>query len=85
MARADLCPVCRGSGKYKSSNPVERLHGEKPCHGCWGRGWVEVTDGPFLLPPQTEVPWTPVPVRTPTMPGFPTNTPGGMSPPSIVT
>lgn len=27
-----LCPVCEGSGKYD----------DKQCHGCKGRGWVEV-------------------------------------------
>lgn len=34
-----LCPVCEGSGKY----------GDKGCHGCHGKGWVEVrTDGAQL-------------------------------------
>lgn len=38
---AELCPVCRGSGKgtpgwtlTNSPNP--------PCHGCHGLGWVTV-------------------------------------------
>ena len=30
--KADLCPVCKGSGKYK----------KKGCHGCLGKGWVTV-------------------------------------------
>jgi hypothetical protein len=28
-----ICPVCEGSGKYE---------GTKNCHGCHGKGWVEV-------------------------------------------
>lgn len=44
--KAVLCPVCRGEGRYK----------DKPCHGCGGRGWVEVreisaTSPPSPLPP----------------------------------
>lgn len=34
MAKAVLCPVCSGSGKYESN----------VCHGCGGKGWVEVSD-----------------------------------------
>ena len=30
--RAQICPVCEGSGKYK----------KKKCHGCNGKGWVSV-------------------------------------------
>ena len=37
-----LCPVCKGSGKYT---------GDK-CHGCNGRGWVQVPeDRPVLWHP----------------------------------
>ena len=32
MKHAELCPVCGGTGK---------VNGEK-CHGCDGKGWVEV-------------------------------------------
>lgn len=31
MAHAEVCPVCQGKGK-----------GEATCHGCGGKGWVEV-------------------------------------------
>jgi len=34
---AELCPVCRGSGKYLGIGQPE-----KDCHGCNKRGWVEV-------------------------------------------
>lgn len=42
MKRAELCPVCFGSGKWKSNK----------CHGCEGKGWVEVgRDMNLPIPP----------------------------------
>lgn len=38
--RAVLCPVCKGSGKFK----------DKECHGCNGKGWVEVRDCQSVYP-----------------------------------
>jgi len=35
--KAELCPVCKGEGKYK---------GEK-CHGCDGKGWIEVRENNY--------------------------------------
>ena len=35
MSHAERCPVCYGTGKY--DNLI--------CHGCNGKGWVEVSDG----------------------------------------
>lgn len=32
--RPELCPVCKGEGKYK----------EKTCHGCDGKGWIEIDE-----------------------------------------
>lgn len=45
--KAEICPVCKGIGKY-----VEYLnyyintapYTEKTCHGCNGRGWVSVPE-----------------------------------------
>jgi len=34
MAHAQICPICHGIGKYCGY----------PCHGCGGRGWIEVRD-----------------------------------------
>jgi len=45
--KAVLCPVCNGSGKYYVS----------PCHGCDGRGWVEIGDDWYWYPP-CEYPYT---------------------------
>jgi DnaJ-class molecular chaperone len=40
--RAVICPVCNGSGKY---NGLEQTNFEDvTCHGCDGKGWVEVHD-----------------------------------------
>jgi len=50
MAHAEKCPVCNGSGILRYMDGVERigihLNGEpeKQCHGCNGRGWVELSD-----------------------------------------
>ena len=45
--RAVVCPVCKGDGKYKGDR----------CHGCNGKGWVQVLEDrpvmrPFLDPPR---------------------------------
>jgi len=32
MTHAEICPVCKGTGKYE----------EKLCHGCGGKGWIEI-------------------------------------------
>lgn len=34
MSHAELCPVCKGTGKVN----------EKECHGCQGKGWIEIGD-----------------------------------------
>jgi hypothetical protein len=39
---AEKCPICEGVGM---------LH-DIECHGCGGKGWVEVSDGPqYTLEP----------------------------------
>jgi len=32
MRQAVICPVCNGTGKYEGKN----------CHGCNGKGWIEI-------------------------------------------
>ncbi len=36
MSHAEVCPVCKGTGKYIEAIPV--------CHGCEGKGWITVRD-----------------------------------------
>ena len=38
---AELCPVCKGSGKYAIEGPLCTTV-EHVCHGCTGKGWVTV-------------------------------------------
>lgn len=35
MNHAEKCPICYGTGKIK----------KKTCHGCGGKGWIEVSNG----------------------------------------
>jgi len=51
MAHAEKCPICYGSGKAHTDYKVE-IVGE-PCHGCGGRGWVEVADEVVMPYPET--------------------------------
>ena len=48
--KAELCPVCKGKGKYEG----------RECHGCNGKGWVEVRESNY---PDRELgysdPWQP--------------------------
>lgn len=40
MSHAEICPVCKGSGKLEDITPIDIR--EKSCHGCNGKGWVTV-------------------------------------------
>lgn len=45
MGKAVKCPICGGSGKLLKGNGGEYMVVEvnyERCHGCDGRGWVEV-------------------------------------------
>ena len=46
MSHAERCPVCYGSGKYTPINGGCSSGVPQPqtCHGCGGKGWVEVGD-----------------------------------------
>ena len=55
--KADLCPVCQGSG-YKgyfgvTNRPFQGSGCYELCHGCGGQGWVAVPEG---LPPYAPLP-----------------------------
>lgn len=58
MAHPEKCPVCLGEGVI-----IEILNGtlpctiKKTCHGCNGKGWVEVSDAEqaqFYFPQTTD-------------------------------
>jgi len=48
MSKAVTCPVCNGTGKV-TKQTVGTMGGtfEVDCHGCGGKGWVEVADDPM--------------------------------------
>ena len=61
---AELCPVCKGSGR--------ELRRDIVCPGCVGKGWVEVQDSMPVLPHVSpHDPWYPHPVYPPTQPYYP--------------
>jgi len=40
MAHAEICPVCKGSGKVNADSTAYTII----CHGYGGKGWVSVPD-----------------------------------------
>lgn len=56
---AEICPVCKGEG--------ELINGviKKQCHGCDGKGWIELSDDgpsyPYIPQPWYPQPWYPYP------------------------
>ena len=51
MSKVVLCPICGGKGKILDIDnkwlPTEYDNGTnayKTCHGCGGKGWVEVRE-----------------------------------------
>ena len=53
MSHAEICPVCKGTGKVPDPNKYNStaLKDLVPCHGCNGLGWVtvwEYTTTPYM-------------------------------------
>ena len=45
MAKAIKCPVCEGKGKIPDPLTMSATATiEVVCHGCGGKGWVEVSE-----------------------------------------
>jgi len=47
MAKAVTCPICGGEGTIPTTdygNYATGFPSRKTCHGCGGKGWVEVAD-----------------------------------------
>lgn len=47
MPHAEKCPICEGSGKTGKPIPPEL---QQRCHGCYGKGWIEVKDHHTIKP-----------------------------------
>ena len=43
MTHSEKCPICFGAGKIAQSGGYSSAV-EITCHGCQGRGWIEVRD-----------------------------------------
>ncbi len=54
MSHSEKCPVCEGSGEYKHWAKAP----PNTCHGCKGKGWIEIGIE-YLTAPQIIGPmWT---------------------------
>ena len=45
MSEAQVCPICTGTGQIpekKGQGQYWGRYGKVICHGCNGKGWVEV-------------------------------------------
>jgi len=64
MVKAVKCPVCGGTGKYTPPNDFKTtdVPQERTCHGCNGKGWVEIGSSDY--------PFYPI-YPTPISPGYP--------------
>ena len=53
--RADICPVCAGTGEYYVGelDCEGKLIGYRECHGCAGKGWVELHEKTCAVYPIT--------------------------------
>lgn len=43
MTQPEKCPICGGSGKSPYTGETTSAT-PTACHGCYGRGWVEISD-----------------------------------------
>ena len=50
MSHAQKCPICNGKGhinqegNFAYRDEQGNTAPQKTCHGCGGRGWIEVKD-----------------------------------------
>lgn len=59
MAHAEKCPICGGSGRSETTQAETGtlVRKSQPCHGCGGKGWVEIGDMiPVFLSPMIPAP-----------------------------
>lgn len=39
---AEVCPVCKGAGKFLIPTNLTIPYTERVCHGCNGLGWIGI-------------------------------------------
>lgn len=55
MAHVQKCPICGGKGQIQDETQLTTTcPSTKTCHGCGGKGWVEVQDN------ENAVYWPPI-------------------------
>ena len=74
MSPAELCPICKGVGRIQvdRDNTTTAPMEEKICHGCDGKGWIEIGGGDYPPAPYWPCypnPWQPMPTYTITCSG----------------
>lgn len=59
---SEICPVCQGKGLIPAVDVGDPMddHDRKPCHGCNGKGWVEINDCRLHYIPFGDPPWPPI-------------------------
>jgi len=64
--KAVLCPVCDGKGKVLESITEGHIKAEfdRECHGCLGKGWVEVSDDAYIAMPSITTTYSEYPYNT---------------------
>ncbi len=55
--RVEICPVCRGTGNYEEAENTT-VKTMKVCHGCGGKGWIQVNSD-YYPPYPHYTPWQP--------------------------
>ena len=69
--KAVICPICNGTGKItKTTAGTAGGTFAVDCHGCGGRGWVEVADDPEPYIP-CYPPYNPYPTYIPPVYPYP--------------
>ena len=54
MAHAEKCPICFGLGKISDDISTNM---KRQCHGCYGVGWITVTDASDYWQPWGTITW----------------------------
>jgi len=57
MAHAEICPICNGKGVIEEEDSTGKKI-TRICHGCVGKGWIEVRDDPCYSPYPYTITWT---------------------------
>jgi hypothetical protein len=56
---SEICPICHGKGEIGTGQHNTTGETKKTCHGCHGKGWIEVSNGfyPIVVQPHPANPY----------------------------